>query len=308
MSIDSPRGGGSVFEKILVALDGSALSERALGTLAPVLAAPGAKLLVARGVPGGPIANDAAAQAPVLAYLREVVSELAKRGVRASGHMLVGDDPAVQISAFAAEAGASMIALATHGRSGVLRLALGSIAERLVRIADRPVLLVNPAVAGAPLSLERILVPLDGSEGAEAALAVACEIARAHSSELVLHHVEDGAAEVELAVGGDATRAERAFERARSRLAGRVAEERVRTVATTGSPAATILATIAETRCGAVVMGTHGRTGLARVALGSVAEAVIRGAPVPVIVQRLSDLTAWRPGPPSAGASRSPSS
>ncbi|MBI3723660.1 universal stress protein [bacterium] len=278
-----------MFERVLVALDGSPRSERILAALEPFAQQPSSEVLLARVV--GPKPGDAEEQVQALSYVRSLEARLDAKGLRASGHVLVGRDPAVELASFAAKSGASLVAIATHGRAGLRRVVLGSVAERVVRVADRPVLIVNPWALEAPLALGRVVVALDGSEAAEGALPIAAGLARGFGSELILVHVEEvEALDSLVAVAQEHRKTEKTFERARRSLA----DARVRTVVRSGVPHAELLDSILETAPGLVVLTTHGRTGLARIALGSVAEAVIRGAPCPVLVKRsVPALAAW---------------
>jgi nucleotide-binding universal stress UspA family protein len=195
----------------------------------------------------------------------------------------MGADPARELVSFAAKAGVSLIALATHGRTGLRRLALGSVSERIIRTADRPVLLANPWVATVPLEFKRVVLPLDGSERSEETFPIASELARHFGSRLVLVHVE---ALIPLdpgpLVGREHSVSVRTFERARRALGSAAIE----TIVKSGAPDEGVLAAISEATPDVVVATTHGRTGLARLACGSVTEALIRRSPVPVIVQR----------------------
>ncbi len=268
-----------MFEKILVAVDGSPLSERILGSLEPLLVRPGAELLLVRVVGS----RQTPAHAGALQELRSLERRFTAKGFVAGGHLLAGEDPAAEIVSFAAKTGASLIAVGTHGRTGISRLALGSVAERIVRTADRPVLLVNALTPSAPLQLKRVVVPIDGSERSEEALPVAAELARRFGAELILVTVEDREVLSSPVMVAEAQRkAVRALERARNALPG----ARIQNVVRVGFPGEEVVTAIAEARPDAVLMTTHGRTGLARVAFGSVAEEVIRRSPVPVIVLR----------------------
>jgi nucleotide-binding universal stress UspA family protein len=146
---------------------------------------------------------------------------------------------------------------------------------------------------------KRLLVPCDFSACADAALALAIELARTHGAELSLLHVSDlppnleadaritspdGAASMRVAdyvTRGAATRLEAVAKPARE------AGLRVSVRAVTGDVATEILRTADEQAASALVIGTHGRTGLSHLLLGSVAEKVVRAAKVPVVTVRL---------------------
>jgi len=137
----------------------------------------------------------------------------------------------------------------------------------------------------------RILVPLDGSETSERALDVAADFAAAQGAELVLCHVVDLAraaamsgGEAQLVAGClGALRDEglAILDESERRVAGRA---RVSTRIVDGSPVDAIERLAAELPANYIVLGSHGRTGLTRLVLGSVAEGVVRAARVPVMV------------------------
>jgi nucleotide-binding universal stress UspA family protein len=148
------------------------------------------------------------------------------------------------------------------------------------------------------VSFRRILVATDFAESAERALACAVELARIHSAELMLLHVymelpaypEIAAGQVTAIYEEQRRWVEDALERrARSaRASGVLARVLVRT----GSPAATIAQTAAEEGADLVMVGTHGRSGIDRLLVGSVAERVVRGAPCPVLVVKTREADA----------------
>ncbi|HET8629117.1 MAG TPA: universal stress protein, partial [Thermomicrobiales bacterium] len=144
--------------------------------------------------------------------------------------------------------------------------------------------------------LNTILVPLDGSPLAELALRPAEALARATGARLVLLHALPDPPVAGLDTGGCQVAPLGAAERYLGRLAGRLAERGV--VATTEAPRGDAAAAIgaAAGRLGAdlIVLTTHGRGGLGRWVYGTVAEALLRRAPAPVLPVR-----AWRGGPPA---------
>lgn len=139
---------------------------------------------------------------------------------------------------------------------------------------------------------DRILVPTDGSAEGEHALEYAIELARAHDAKIravyVVNAASYGGLPMETAWDGinDALReeGETAVERVRE-LAP--ADVTVETVVLEGSPSKVIVDEAAPENCDLVVMGTHGRGGIDRLLLGSVAERVVRRAPVPVLTVHL---------------------
>ena len=147
-----------------------------------------------------PLAGDEAARPTqerldaAQAHLSRVRAGLLARGVDARTLLLTGDPAAVILDACQTER-PSLVALSTHGRSGPARWIRGSVAERVLRACEVPLLLANPrALADAPASpgelrVERILVPLDGSPGAAAITPSVLELARVFQAEVILLHV-----------------------------------------------------------------------------------------------------------------------
>ncbi|WP_336343930.1 universal stress protein [Halalkalicoccus ordinarius] len=142
---------------------------------------------------------------------------------------------------------------------------------------------------------ERILVPTDGSAGVERAIEQAAELAAVHGAEVhsvyVLNTANFASLPMETSWEGvsDMLRqdGEEALERVRALLESY--EVPVRTHLIEGSPAREIVDFATEEGCDLIVMGTHGRGGIDRLLLGSVAERVVRGSPVPVLTVRVRE-------------------
>ncbi|MDQ6693837.1 MAG: universal stress protein, partial [Chloroflexota bacterium] len=94
-------------------------------------------------------------------------------------------DVAVSVAAHTGELQADLVALCTHGRGDFRRAVSGSIAQQVLRKVDIPVLLVRPQMQ-SPTKLNTVMLPLDGTPGAEVALALASEISRHCASRLRL--------------------------------------------------------------------------------------------------------------------------
>jgi nucleotide-binding universal stress UspA family protein len=194
--------------------------------------------------------------------------------------------------------GSDLIVMGTHGRGGMAHLLLGSVAERVVRTAACPVLTVRETPARA---IRRILVPTDFSATADAALDYARLLAGRFGAALQLLHVLDDPFVTEgLAAEAYMTEApvlrSALLRDAQDRLGHRVAPlpgvseiegtpraSRVDAEVLFGHGAKTIAEYAAEREADLIVMGTHGRTGVAHLLLGSVAERVVRHAPCPVL-------------------------
>lgn len=201
--------------------------------------------------------------------------------------------PAKAILEHATATGADLIVMGTHGRGGMAHLLLGSVAERIVRVAPCPVLTIREA---PPRPTRRILVPTDFSETSDAALDYALPLAERLGASLQLLHVLDDpfvteglsseayiteAPPLRTAMLQDAQ--ERLAHRAIPATPGTV---RVETEVLFGHGAKTIAEYAANLDMDLIVMGTHGRTGVAHFLLGSVAERLVRTAPCPVLTVR----------------------
>ncbi len=193
------------------------------------------------------------------------------------------------ILSYAAEHDTNLIVLGTHGRSGIRRLVLGSVAEEVVRRADRPVMTVGRG-ATPPERMEEgtILVPIDFSEQQSRLLAHAQELALAYGMTMTLLHVVEveGLPDV-YGISSDPPEPGTLADRTRKVLEKRADEVReagvdVTVEVRTGHPAEQTLDVAGELDVDLLAIATHGRSGIERMLMGSVAEKVIRRAPCPV--------------------------
>ena len=209
------------------------------------------------------------------------------------------DDP---VDAIQARAGAhDLVILGTHGRRGLERWVMGSVAERVLRAVATPVITYRwPPEAAAPRPgvPRRILVPVDFSDGARAALALSGELRARFDAALDIVHVvreapaDPGGAALQVHAPGAAPEPLDAYARRQAEqevegfLASTPGHEGATVRVAVGEPGPTLVRLAAEGGHDLVVMGTHGRTGLQRLVLGSVAERVARFAPCPVLTLR----------------------
>lgn len=224
--------------------------------------------------------------------LEATAGRIGKAGVAVQRVEERGIAAAPVILEYAREEDVDLIVLATHGRRGVRRMLLGSVAEEVVRLAARPVLTVRPDGAeehGEPP--RSVLVPVDFSEHADRALAYGGALAERSGAELhVLHVVPEmsfpdpyfaEAAEIRAMAKAAEERVPEAMQRHVQKVLGEDAD--VRMHMEVGTPAATIVRTAEDEGVDQIVISSHGRTGLERMLLGSVAEGVVRRAPCPVL-------------------------
>lgn len=186
---------------------------------------------------------------------------------------------------------ADLTVMGTHGRTGVSRYVVGSVTERVVRTLDRPVLTVRDTEEGPePGAVDTVLVPTDGSDAATAALDDGVGMVDTYDAALHLAYVVDIRAEQGFYDGGPATgnvvnALEEAGKDALEELADRAEERGVspETHLLTGTPATSLLGFIEDEDIDLVAMGTHGRSGLDRLLLGSTTEKILRRSDAPVL-------------------------
>jgi nucleotide-binding universal stress UspA family protein len=283
-------------KRILVPLDGSALSEAVL-PLAEALASDyEADVLLVRALqPQSSPEGEVRAQDEAEHYLAAVVNRLTARGLARVAWKVWYDDPARAVVDAARHNAADLIVMSTHGRGGLSRLLLGSVAESVVRSSPAPVLLVRGALTWTPGSIGRILVPLDGSEVSETILSFVEPLAGPFDFAIDLLRVVElppPAVAVELGQArelGELTRfavseAKRYLPKVAAALEAKGL--RVGWAVREGTAVEAIQRYAQERGVGLIAMTTHGRTGLGRLLLGSVAERVLRGAAVPVLLSK----------------------
>lgn len=280
-----------MLNNILVPFDGSELAERAFPYATALARAGGARLILlhARTAAGGAIRT--------VADLAPAADRLRDSGVTVEPEVYDADRGAIGRTICQAALGwrAELIVMTTHGRGGLGRWLYGSVADETLRQAAVPVLLVSSdGVHCWPSGrAPRVLVPLDGSALAEAALDSASELAEALGAELLLLQVLEPPPQRLQAYAPEVARVRAKAELADSQyyleLMAKLiqrAKHRVTTHAVHGSPATTI-AEIARTEgCDLIAMATHGRAGLARLVLGSVAAGVLQRTGIPLLLTR----------------------
>lgn len=199
------------------------------------------------------------------------------------------------ILGYASEEDIDLIALGTHGRRGPRRIVLGSVAEEVVRHAPQPVLTVrgtsDESGLPAPRPLNRILVPVDFSEYAREALVYAREWARLYDAEIDVLHVVEEDLHPAFYVGGvssiydvEPDLEEKVSETLNDFVQDTIGSvEPVHTHMRTGSAGSAIVEFADNHDVDLVSLSTHGRTGLERFLLGSIAEKVVRHVHCPVL-------------------------
>lgn len=292
--------------RILVPLDGSSLAESALA-YAAALALPGDEVrLLHVASPGEPPRDRRGDVLPMTEQDLEKHEETAKQVTAGAAalwgrllpnvtHRLVCGDPAGKIVA-AARDRVDLIVMASHGRGALGRWCFGSVADAVVRHAPVPTMVIRPFDADegfAPAPVYRFVVPLDGSELARQALPVVERLARRMHRPVRLLHVgvpapvpvgRFGAAMAESAARDAVATLERDAWHDLSEAATQLdaAGIGVAYEIDAGDPAERIGAHV--THGEVLVLASHGRSGLDRFVLGSVADKLIRQGDAPVIV------------------------
>jgi nucleotide-binding universal stress UspA family protein len=232
----------------------------------------------------------------------------AREGVPTEATFLVGN--VVDVLSNRLDERGDLAVMTTHGRGGIARFWLGSVAESLLRRVVKPILLVKPsetaASAGPALGADfsHVLVPVDGTDGTLAIVDPALEIiasgpgalqcsvllVRSPMSTIALANLAgaEGPSALELASQGDA-------ERTYLERMARPFEARgipvARQAVTHTNVARAILEHATRERCDLILLQTRGRSGLARALSGSVADKIIRGSDAPVLVFKRDEST-----------------
>ena len=287
-----------MYSKILVALDGSNLAEQIL-PFVRWIAEPNkipVQLLTI---------SDPDARAPFWpaevdeSYLKKVAEKYFTTPNRVTVAVERGE-PAAVIVDCAKNDPASLIAMATHGVSGVRRWLLGSVASKVIQTAVNPQLLIRPVEDSAPSTkagLGSLIVPLDGSTLAETVLPHVASLARQMKLRVRLIQVytlpksafvvADGMFDQGPAVFRDALRKEaEGYLGAKAEQLRAEGVEQITTGAVEGDAAGEIIDSARAAPDNLIAMSTHGRSGVTRWVLGSVAERVIQHSGDPVLIIR----------------------
>lgn len=289
-----------MIERILLPLDGSPFGERALPYALRVASATGARLILMHGYAPLVITKepdfDVQAFAGRLRDGRAVVPYTATAGIEieAVTHDIYADKVAEGICETIVDQGAELVVMSTHGHGGLGRWLYGGVADQVIRQSPVPIVLVpvtcDHVWEDAAL---RILVPLDGSAFAEEVLEPVTKLASGLKAELLLVGAA-GPIEYGYADGVPFTRSgfDAALRETNEYLEGVAArlrsEGQTVTVDAETGRAGTVITNIARRRhVDLIAMSTHGRSGMARAALGSVAGELLQRSTVPLLL--------WRP-------------
>ncbi len=265
-----------MYERILVPLDGSDFSEEVIPYAEGLAAVHGTPLVVLR------IVDPKADHDEAMQYIEHVA---AAHGARGECLVSAGDVADTIVEA-AHRVPATLVAITSHGRSGLMEAMLGSVALRLVRSGAVPVLVYRPRgdADDAPVKVRSVVLPLDGSEVSEAVAGQAADFAHWIGAELVVVAAIDAAATAQAGLpAGDVLESNYV----RSAAAGLEARhgQRIGWEVLHGEPVAAISGFLAGRRDAVLAMTTHGRSALRSALLGSVTSGCLRKAGVPVLVR-----------------------
>ncbi|MEF8828578.1 MAG: universal stress protein [Haloarcula sp.] len=283
-----------MFDTILVPTDGSPGSERAFEVAATLASTHDATVHVLSVVDEhGPTDDwDYDGDSPAEAFIESRTDHLDTDDLSITPAVREGVVHDAVLD-YADENDVDLIVMGTHGRTGVRRFLLGSVTEKVVRLADVPVLSVKADAERGPVSFDDIMLPTDGSSGAAAAIEPTGALASATDATVHLVSVVDTRS-LGIDVGSSVivdeleSVATDAVEDASDRLS-ELGVGTVETAIAHGIPYQAILEAIEDADVDIVVIGTHGRTGIDRYLLGSVAEKLVRTSPVPVMTVRAPD-------------------
>ncbi|MGH7458214.1 MAG: universal stress protein [Longimicrobiaceae bacterium] len=315
---------GGSFRSLLAPLDTTPFGEHALPLALAVARKTGATLHLVHAHAPAPVPITEEAETGVTlpdpsleralaqrdeGYLEELRGRLGKTGVPVESALVQGP-VVVALGEYASRAATDLVVMSTHARSGLRRLFHENTADALLRHFDLPILLVHPGEEEEPdfateAPLRHVLVPLDGSSAAERILAPVVRLAEAFSARVTLLGVvrpsvaagkilpDEAAPDDRELMKREASEALRYLERVATTIGSRgvVVEARVSVREDTDDAILGFAQRLPEVEgeepapeVDLIAMETHARKGLSRLLEGSVAGAVLRKSPVPVLL------------------------
>jgi nucleotide-binding universal stress UspA family protein len=296
------------FQRVLVPYDGSEPADSALG-YAIALGRAGSKVDLVHVIDEAAAVSSSTSSmmtfdpTPLLEAMNEQGRSLlhaAQERCRTSGVeptvTILHDQPAAGLITFAEQNDIDLIVMGTHARSGLPRMFLGSTTEGVLHAGTVPVLAVRGPMHPDGSLFRNLLVAVDDSDPAVAAAAMAGSLSRASGAKCTFCHTID-TAEIYARASTYGYEAQPFVDTLRSLGDELITHAQASAGLTNGESTATIiedatvhgiLAVAQQTHADAIVIGSHGRRGLRRLVLGSVAEHIVRVSPVPVFVVRCS--------------------
>jgi len=255
-------------EKLMVATDGSEYSESAIRE-AINLAKICSSTLIAVSVVKTNLEFDSVlpqfvekAEQEAIKHLESVKAQAKKEGVNCMTIVCLGEEPYEEIVRHASKNNVDMIIMGTHGETEMKRLMMGSVTAKVIGYAPCNILVLP---LNAKVECKNVLIATDGSKYSEAAASEALGIAKRCGSSLIVISVASSDAEIASAKDNV------------NKVSEAAEKEGVKTtsVVTKGKPYEAIIETSKQKKADFIIVGSHGRTGLARLLMGSVTERVI---------------------------------
>jgi nucleotide-binding universal stress UspA family protein len=284
-----------MWEKILVSLDGSDLAELALPYAQELAAAFGSEVVLLY------VSEPAESQYRHMhqLYIEDVAARM-KNGIKKVDPVVLDGTPAKEIIDYAEKNKIGLIVMAAHGRSGIMPWTAGSVANKVLQTARVPLLLVKATkpprqTPGKPI-LNRILLPLDGSETGEAALPYVQELMSRLRSEVILLGVVPPGRHIRTVGGLDyvlypeqdleqvKAEAREHLDKVYQQLKSKKGKVRVELKA--GDIAQEIIDVAKKTRASLIAISSHGHSGITKWVFGSVASKVVQTSNKPVLIVR----------------------
>ena len=284
-----------MWKKILVPLDGSDLAELALPYAQELASAFKSEVILLH------VSEPASSQYQHMHELYvEEVSDRMKERVRKVSPVVVSGKPADEIIGYAEKNKADLIVMTSHGRSGIMSWATGSIASKLLQAAAVPLLLVRAVKpkrkVQRPVLLNRILLPLDGSEAGEAAVGYVGELMSRLESEVTLFGVISSGQHIRSVGGLDyinyppeqmemfKKEAQEYLDGVYRRLKRRKGTVKVTLKVGAGDVGQEILKFAEEKRFSLIAISSHGHSGIEKWVFGSIANKVVLNSKAPVLL------------------------
>jgi len=281
-----------LFSRILVGVDDSAAANEAVALGARLARDHDGQLILGHSVNWLAVVSQLAASGAIVdtrpivndlktegeALLDRAINAARAEGVEPQRHSLEGE-PAQRLLELAAQLQCTAIIMGTHNRGSLEELFVGSTTETLLRASTIPVLIVRSGVTHLDAErrcFARIVVGVDESEPSDAAIAAVLALPAEDREQVFFYSVAattDDREQAERVVAKAVAKADACGVSAKGRVIG-------------GNPVEALLRAARECGADLLVLGSHGRRGLHRLFLGSVAEHVVRSAPLPVLVIR----------------------
>lgn len=267
-------------ETLLVATDGSEFSKNAIREAMKLAKACSSKLIAVSVVQtniefeaGAPQVIEKAEKEAV-EHLESIKNMAAKEGVTCETVVHLSEDPYLDIVYEAEKNQVNLVVVGTHGRTGIRRLIMGSVAAKVIGHAPCKVLVVP---LNAKVECRNILMATDGSSYSDAAASEA--IGMAKRCESLLFVISVASSDEEMSSAQDNVR-----------KVVDMAEKQgiqIESIITRGGAYEAILEAAKQKKADLIVMGSHGRTGLKKLLMGSVTEKVVSHAEVAVLIAKL---------------------